>query len=97
MFSVDYYSGSLIDKVYTPHQQFLFDTICRLYDDEGLNYKQISDWMNLHNHKTPRGHTFTHKHTWSIHMKKKRSIKRSEHKLEPTISDLSFGLGHSFT
>ena len=38
---------------YSEYQQFLYDTITDLRE-KGWNYRQIADWLNQNDYKTPR-------------------------------------------
>ena len=38
---------------YSEYQQFLYDTITDLRE-KGWNYRQIADWLNQSEYKTPR-------------------------------------------
>jgi hypothetical protein len=69
-------SSNLWISPYSNHQQKLFDIIKKKHEDEGLNFVQISDWLNEHDYETPRGKVFTQGHVWSIYTKKMRSEKR---------------------
>ncbi|MCX6232312.1 MAG: hypothetical protein NTZ33_12310 [Bacteroidetes bacterium] len=89
--SVDYYSATLWHSPYTDYQQFLYDTIDKMHN-EGSSYIKIAAWMNQNNYLTPRNAVFKPNHAWSIHMKKKRSLKRFSRTYEPIISDMSIDI-----
>ena len=55
---------------YSEYQQFLFVTINDLRE-KGWNYRQIADWLNQNDYRTPRGKVFHGSHAHSI-VKKKR-------------------------
>ena len=69
-------SPNLWMSPYSDHQQKLFDMIRSKHEDEGWDFQRISNWLNEHNHLTPRGKIFTQGHAWSMYTKKKRSIQR---------------------
>ena len=69
-------SPNLWTSPYSDHQQTLFGIIQHKHEVEGLNFVQISEWLNENLYKTPRGKVFTQSHVWSIYTKKKRSIQR---------------------
>lgn len=69
-------SPNLWISPYNEHQQTLFGIIQQKHEVEGLNFVQISDWLNENHYKTPRGKVFTQSHAWGIYTKKMRSIKR---------------------
>jgi hypothetical protein len=58
------------------------------HEVEGWSFQQISDWLIDNNYLTPRGKFFTHKHVWSIYMKKIRSIQRFSRVYENKITDM---------
>ena len=66
-------STSLNNQNYNEYQQFLYDTISGLYLN-GMNYKEIADWLNDNGYKTLRGKRFRNAHTHSIVKKKRLSI-----------------------
>jgi hypothetical protein len=88
-FSLHIVYSNLWIPPYSPYQQELFNIISKFHDEDGWNFKMISDWLRDNNYVTPRGHTFTQKHTWSIYQKKNRSIKRFSRQFEDTITDMS--------
>jgi hypothetical protein len=80
-------SSNLWTSPYSDHQQNLFNIIREFHEDRGMNFVQITQWLNDNNYLTPRGKVFSPNHTWSIYTKKKRSIKRfSREDLSEVIS-----------
>lgn len=69
-------SPNLWISPYGEHQQTLFGIIQHKHEVEGMNFVQISDWLNENHFQTPRGKVFTQSHAWGIYTKKMRSIKR---------------------
>jgi hypothetical protein len=69
-------SPNLWMSPYSEHQQTLFGIIQQKHEVEGLNFVQISEWLNENHYLTPRGKVFTQSHAWGIYTKKMRSIKR---------------------
>jgi hypothetical protein len=69
-------SPNLWMSPYSSHQTELYHIIKTQHEDEGWDFQRISNWLNDHNHLTPRGKTFTQGHAWSMYTKKKRSIQR---------------------
>ena len=55
---------------HSEYQQFLFVTINDLRE-KGWNYRQIADWLNQSEYKTPRGKMFHGSHAHAIVKKKK--------------------------
>ena len=86
--SVELLSSNLWISSYTPYQQLLFDYITKFHDEEGLNFKEISDKLNQDNYLTPRGKIFKENHVWSIYVKKNKSISRFGREFEPQITDI---------
>jgi hypothetical protein len=78
-------SSNLWTSPYNDYQQKLFDIIRELHEDKGLNFVQISNWMNENNYLTPRGKVFSQPLVWSMYTKKKRSINRFSRSFEPEI------------
>ena len=76
---------------YTQYQEFLFVTINDLRE-KGWNYRQIADWLNQNDYKTPRGKMFHGSHAHSIVKKKKTREVRLNRRYEPKLSnfDLRF-------
>jgi hypothetical protein len=69
-------SPNLWMSPYSEHQQTLFGIIQQKHEVEGMNFVQISEWLNENHYQTPRGKVFTQSLAWSIYTKKKRSIQR---------------------
>jgi hypothetical protein len=69
-------SPNLWMSPYSEYQQTLFGIIQHKHEVEGLNFVQISDWLNENHYQTPRGKVFTQSLAWSMYTKKMRSIKR---------------------
>lgn len=78
-------SSNLWTSPYNDYQQEVFDIIRSKHEDEGLNFVQISDWLNENKYLTPRGKVFTQPHAWSIYTKKKRSMKRFSREYDPEV------------
>lgn len=78
-------SPNLWMSPYSEHQQTLFGIIQHKHEVEGLNFVQISDWLNENQYKTPRGKVFTQSHVWSIYTKKMRSIELFSRKINPKL------------
>jgi hypothetical protein len=85
---VELVSSNLWTSPYSTYQLELYSIICKRHDDEGWNFKQISDWLNENGYLTPRGKVFGESHVWSIYMKKKRSIQRFSREYNPIITDM---------
>jgi hypothetical protein len=60
---------------YSDYQQFLYNTISD-FREKGWNYKQIADWLNENDYKTPRNKKFLGAHAHSIVKKKRIREKR---------------------
>ena len=73
---------------YTQYQQFLFVTINDLRE-KGWNYRQIADWLNQNDYKTPRGKKFHGSHAHSIVKKKKTREVRLNRRYEPKLSNFA--------
>jgi hypothetical protein len=69
-------SPNLWMSPYSEYQQTLFGIIQHKHEVDGMNFVQISDWLNENQYKTPRGKVFNQSLAWSIYTKKKRSIQR---------------------
>ena len=55
-FSIEFQSNKLIyQKEYTKRQQIIYALIKHLHDEEGLDYRKISQWLNQSGIKTHRG------------------------------------------
>ena len=73
---------------YTQYQQFLFVTISDLRE-KGWNYRQIADWLNQNDYKTPRGKMFHGSHAHSIGKKKKTREIRLNQMYPPKLSNFA--------
>jgi len=69
-------SPNLWISPYSEYQQTLFGIIQHKHEVEGMNFVQISDWLNENHYQTPRGKVFTQSLAWSMYTKKMRSLKR---------------------
>ena len=87
--SVELKSSNLWSPPYSHYQQELFGIITKFHEDDGLNFKQISDWLVANQYQTPRGKIFTQSHCWSIYKKKNTSNERFAREFEPIIKDMS--------
>ena len=76
---------------YSPYQQVLWKII-RDKHNTGMGYRRISDWLNEHGYKSPRGHEFKNTHVFSILKKKRIADERMEKRFEPTIENLRLEL-----
>ena len=86
--SVELKSSNLWVSPYSPYQQELYDIISKFHEEEGWNFKQISDWLVDNNYLTPRGKVFTQSHVWSIYVKKIRSVTRFSKEFDHVITDM---------
>jgi hypothetical protein len=81
---------------YNEYQVYLSDKIAGLRSD-GWTYKQISDWFNEHDFRTPRDRVFSDRHVHSIH--KKRQARDDRFLQEPVLVfdnvRVFFGAEHS--
>jgi hypothetical protein len=66
----------------------LYDIICKLHEEDGWDFKRISDWLNGNGYKTPRGKVFYKNHVWSIYIKKNKSIERFSREYDHMITDM---------
>ena len=73
---------------YSQYQQFLFVTINDLRE-KGWNYRQIADWLNQNDYKTPRGKMFHGSHAHSIVKKKKVREGRLNRRYPPKLSNFA--------
>ena len=73
---------------YSLYEQFLFVTINDLRE-KGWNYRQIADWLNQSEYKTPRGKMFHGSHAHSTVKKKRFREKRLTTMYPPKLSDYS--------
>jgi hypothetical protein len=85
-------SSNLWLSHYSDYQMELFSIISDLYENQNMTFKQISDYLIDKGYKTPRGYQFTHKHTWSIYTKKKRSDQRFGRSFQPDIIDMGLDI-----
>lgn len=90
--SIQIKSSNLWIPPYSPYQQTLFDIISEFHEKLGLNFSQVSDWLNNEGYTTPRGKVFTQSHVWSIYTKKNRSIKRFTRTFYPIIQDINIDI-----
>ena len=86
--TVDLTCSYLWKSPYSSYQQELFSLICKLHEEDGMDFKQVSDWLNGNGYKSPRGMTFKENHVWSIYMKKHRSIQRFSREYDPEVTDM---------
>jgi hypothetical protein len=86
--SIQVISSNLWVPPYSDYQQELFNIISNLHENEGWNFKRISDWLVEHDYLTPRGTTFNQPKCWSIYQKKKRSLKRFTRSFNHSITDI---------
>ena len=84
--TVDLTCSYLWKSPYSSYQLELFDTICKLHEDDGMDFKQISDWLNRNGYKSPRGKTLKENHVWSIYTKKQRSNQRFSREFDPEVT-----------
>ena len=73
---------------YSEYQQFLYVTINDLRE-KGWNYRQIADWLNQNDYKTPRGKKFLNAHAHSIVKKKKIREVRLTKMYPPKLSNFA--------
>ncbi len=71
---------------YSSYQQFLYDTITDLRE-KGLNYRQIADWLNENDYRTPRNKKFLGAHAYSIVKKKRIREERLNKRYKPKLSN----------
>jgi hypothetical protein len=82
-------SSNLWMSPYSSHQTELFHLIKTQHENEGKNFKQISDWLNDHGYKTTRGKVFTQSHVWSMFTKKTKSNERFGREFVPNFKSIS--------
>jgi hypothetical protein len=70
-FTVHIHSSNLWWSPYSNHQQRLAEIIADLRNDREMTFPRIADWLNDNGYKTPRRHTFTSSHAYSIYIKSK--------------------------
>jgi hypothetical protein len=80
---------NLVDFPYSKHQQFLYKTIKEMHG-QGLNFIQISSWLNNHHHKTHYGHIFTNNHCFAL--LKKGRIREERETSKPVVNYDNFAL-----
>ena len=76
---------------YSQYQQFLYDKIVELRE-QGLNFKQIANWLNDNNYQTPRGKKFLNAHAISIVAKKQRRDAKLAKRYPLKLSNFSIHL-----
>ena len=81
-------SSNLWVSPYSSQQTSLFQLIKTQHEDDGKNFKQISDWLNDHGYKTTRGKV-TQSHVWSMYTKKAKSNERFGRELVPNFKSIS--------
>jgi len=86
--TVDLTCSYLWKSPYSFYQQELFSLICKLHEEDGMNFKQVSDWLNGNGYKSPRGKVFQENHVWSIYIKKQRSNQRFSREYDPEVTDM---------
>ena len=86
--TVDLTCSYLWTSPYSVYQQELYSLIFQLHDDDGWDFKRISDWLNGNGYKSPRGKVFKEGHVWSIYIKKQRSIQRFSREYDPEVVDM---------
>ncbi len=90
--TVQIQSSNLWTSPYSSYQTKLFNIIREKHENEGLNFKQISNWFNENDYLTPRGKIFKQNHVWSIYMKKQRSINRFSREYDSQITDIEVNM-----
>mgnify|MGYP005644412027 FL=1 len=83
--------SNLSASPYSVYQQFLYDKIMELRE-QGLNFKQIADWLNENNYKTTRGKKFLNAHAISIVAKKQRRDAKFAKRYPLKLSNFSIHL-----
>lgn len=86
--TVDLTCSYLWTSPYSVYQRELYSLICKLHEDDGMDFQQVSDWLNENGYKTPRGKTFKENHVWSIYTKKNRSIQRFSREYDHSVTDM---------
>ena len=86
--TVDLTCSYLWTSPYSVYQQELYSLIFQLHDDDGWDFKRISDWLNDKGYKSPRGKVFKEGHVWSIYIKKQRSIQRFSREYDPEVTEM---------
>ncbi len=82
-------SSNLWMSPYSSHQTELFHLIKTQHENDGKNFKQISDWLNDHGYKTTRDKVFTQSHVWSMYTKKTKSNERFGREFVPNFKSIS--------
>lgn len=90
-FQVNATFSNLWASPYSVYQHFLYDKIVELRT-EGMNFKQIADWLNDNNYKTPRGKKFLNAHAISIVAKKQRRDAKLAKRFPLKLSNFSIHL-----
>ena len=90
-FQVNATFSNLWASPYSVYQKFLYDKIVELRT-EGMNFKQIADWLNDNNYKTPRGKKFLNAHAISIVAKKQRRDAKLAKRFPLKLSNFSIHL-----
>jgi len=88
-------SSNLWMSPYSSHQTELYQIIRTQHEDEGRNFKQISDWLNEHGYKTTRGKVFTQGHVWSMYKKKNKSNERFGREFVPSFKSVTIDVWDS--
>ena len=83
-FTVEVRISNLWVAPYSQYQQFLFVTINDLRE-KGWNYRQIADWLNQNEYKTPRGKKFYNSSAQSIVKKKNLRDERLNRRYPPKL------------
>ncbi|WP_417831832.1 recombinase family protein [Terasakiella sp.] len=77
---------------YSAYQMKLWKLISD-HRDNGWTFKRIAGWLNDHGYQTPRGKTFTARHTFSIIKKKRIRDDRFNQPPDVRLVDISFVYG----
>lgn len=86
--TVELVSANLWESPYTLYQKELYGIIRKFHEEDGWNFKQVSDWLNENGYKSPRGKTLKENHVWSIYIKKQRSIQRFSREYDHKVTDM---------
>ena len=89
LFDVNITDKNLNNYFYSEHQQYLYDTSKKLYE-EGLGYRKISNWFNERNIKTPRGNEFKGNYVFSILKKGKIRENRINRSFDSKIENIKY-------
>ena len=87
LFTIKITASHLKKTRYNPYQLKLWKIIKEKHDT-GMGYRRISDWLNKHGYKTPRGKKFKNNHVFSILKKRKIADERMLRRYEPIIENL---------